>query len=99
MQVVGLAELLLQEAVVFRRQRLRQIEIRGRKILAQNQSFRHGLAVADEVIEETANTHQTGAAAAIGKRRSGLSQAAEPPQDMGIAAQLGGGAEFGIGSV
>src|SRR5947209_4410558 len=39
MQVVGLAELLIQQAIVFRRQRFGQVEIRGRKILAHRQSF------------------------------------------------------------
>ena len=99
MQVVSLAELLIQEAIVFRSQRLRQIEIRGRKILAQNQSFRQGLAVADQVIEQTADAHQAGPATAVGQGRGFLSQTAQPAQDVGIATYLGGGAEFGVGGV
>jgi hypothetical protein len=45
------------------------------------------LAVADPVIEETVDAHQAGPAAAVGQGRSFLSQTAEPPQDVGIAAQ------------
>src|SRR6266702_2442407 len=96
-QVIGLLELLIQEAVVFRRQRLGQIEITRWKILSLDKSLGKRLAVADQVIEEAADAHQAGPAAAVGQGRSLLSQAAEPTQDVGIAAQSGRRAELGVG--
>lgn len=71
----------------------------GRKILAQNHAFGQGLAVADQVIQETAEAHQAGPAAAIGQGRNFLSQTTEPSQNVRIAAQLRGMVQLGVGGV
>ena len=51
------------------------------------------------VVSDCIPSHQAGPSAAVGQGRRFLSQTAEPPQDVGIAAQLRGMVKLGIGGV
>ena len=61
----------------------------GREILGENQTGWQGMALAGQVLEQAAETQQVDAAGARGQGRMLLTQAAEPAEQMGIAAQFG----------
>jgi hypothetical protein len=54
MQIVDVAELLIQPLIVFRGKRLGQITGRGRKIRSMNEAGLEGMAVVDQVLKQTA---------------------------------------------
>jgi hypothetical protein len=61
---------------------------RWREILGEDQAGLQGMVLAGKVVEQAAETDQIDPARAIGQERIFLAQAAEPAEQMGIAAQL-----------
>ena len=59
-----------------------------RKILGEDQPGLQGRALGGQVVEQAAETDQVYAARAIGQGRVFLAKAAEPAEQMGVAAQL-----------
>ena len=60
-----------------------------REILRQDQSGLQGMAHGGKVVEQAAENDQVDPASLIGQARILLAEAAEPAEQMGIAAQLG----------
>ena len=93
-QVVGAAQFLLQELIVWWRQRFGQIVGPWGEVLAANQVRREGVAVGGEVVEYAAEADQIVDARLVAQGRLLCAQPAEPAEQVGVAAQLGKPAEL-----
>lgn len=87
-QVVGPAQFLLQQLIVWWRKRPWQILRLWRKILATNQAGSNGMTVDSQIVQQAADAEQIGRTGFVGQGRLWFTQQTEPAEQMGIAAEL-----------
>jgi len=87
-QVIQAAEFLLQPLILFWGKRSGKILRLRWEILWEDQPGLKGMAVVGEVQEQAPEAKQIYLTSMIGQRRSLLAKATEPPEQVGIAAQL-----------
>jgi hypothetical protein len=81
--------LFLEPLILFRGERLGKVLGLWWEIIGENEARLEGATIAGEVVEQTTETEHILLASLIGQGAMLFAQAAEPAEQMGIAAQLG----------
>ena len=87
--IVGTAEFLLQALIIFWGKRSGKVLREPREIFVEDQPGLQRMTRRGQVAEQAAENDQIDSARGRGQRRILFAQAAEPAEQMGIAAQLG----------
>jgi hypothetical protein len=87
-QIVGSAQFLLQQLIIWLRQRSGQRPRSCRQVLDANEVWSDGMAVGGQILEQTAEVEQIADACFVAQGWIFFAQAAEPAEQMGITAEL-----------
>jgi len=89
-QVVGSAQFLLQALILLRLERSGQITRLRREVFATNEIGPKGMAVGGQIVQQPPETDGVVGAGFVTQRRLLFAQPAEPAEEIGITAELGG---------
>jgi len=97
-EIVGAAQLLLQELIILRGKRSGQIARSWREVFATNELGWKGMAVGGQIVQQAADLEEVTVARSTAERRLLFTEGAEPGEQMRIATQLGEAAKVGEGA-
>ena len=98
-QVVGAAQLLLEQVIVLQGERCGQITRQGRQVSDEDESGLDRIAISSQVMEQATKSDQVTAVSRVAQGRLAFTQPAEPAEQVRIAAQLGEPAHLRKGAV